>query len=153
MLQKMDWKISFVVILLIVLLGGYYEKLGVEARTMALPLAIFIAAGIIIARLKKLEYETFTAKVNAKEVIVQNFSVIDRHGKQRVAISTTADNARMRFFDEQGIPCATFDILNTGPMLKLVGNKGSVSIAFDEEGLPDLTMRDDMDKNIWSAGK
>jgi hypothetical protein len=151
MFQKKDWKISFVVILLIVLLGGYYEKLGVEARTMALPLAIFIAAGIIIARLKKLEYETITAKVNAKEAIVQNFSVIDNHGKQRVAISTTADTALMRFFDEQDIPCATLDVLNTGPILKLVGNKGSVSIAFDEEGRPNLTLKDDMDKIIWSA--
>lgn len=151
MFQKKDWKITFVVILLIVLLGGYYEKLGIEARTMALPLAVFIAAGIIIARLKKLEYETSTAKVNAKEAIVQNFSVIDSQGKQRVAISTTADTALMRFFDEQDIPCATLDVLNTGPILKLVGNKGGVSIAFDEEGRPNLTLKDDMDNIIWSA--
>ena len=151
MFQKKDWKISFVVILLIVLLGGYYEKLGVEARTMALPLAIFIAVGMITARLKKLEYETITAKVNAKEAIVQNFSVIDNHGKQRVAISTTADTALMHFFDEQDTPCATLDVLNTGPILQLVGNKGSVSIAFDEEGRPNLTLKDDMDKIVWSA--
>ncbi len=151
MIIKKDWKTTFVLILLIVLLGGYYEKLGVEARTMVLPLAIFIAAGIIIARLKKLEYETRTAKVNTKEVIVQNVNVIDSHGKQRVAISTAADTALMSFFDEQDIPRATFDILNTGPILKLVGNKGSVSIAFDEEGRPNLTLKDDMDKNIWSA--
>ena len=151
MFQKKDWKAPFALILLIVLLGGYYAKLDVEARTMVLPLAIFIAAGIIIARLKKLEYETSTAKVNAKEVIVQNFSVIDSHGKQRVAISTTADTALMRFFDEQDIPCVTFDVLNTGPILRLVGNKGSVSIAFDEEGRPNLTLKDDMDENIWSA--
>jgi hypothetical protein len=146
-----DWKMTFALILLIVLLGGYYEKLGVEARTMALPLAIFIAAGIVIARLKKLEYETITARVNAKELIVQNLSVIDSHGKQRVAISTTVDTALMRFFDEQDIPCATFDVLNTGPILKLMGNKGSVLIAFDEEGRPNLTLKDDMDDNIWSA--
>jgi hypothetical protein len=151
MFKKKDWKAPFALILLMVLLGGYYEKLDVEARTTVLPLVIFIAAGIIIARLKKLEYETSTAKVNAKEVIVQNFSVIDSHGKQRVAISTTADTALMSFFDEKDIPCATFDVLNTGPILKLVGKKGSVSIAFDEEGRPHLTLKDDMDKNIWSA--
>jgi hypothetical protein len=151
MVIKKDWKMTFALILLIVLLGGYYEKLGVEARTMALPLAIFIAAGIVIARLKKLEYETITARVNAKELIVQNLSVIDSHGKQRVAISTTAETALMRIFDEQDIPCATFDVLNTGPILKLVGNKGSVLIAFDEEGRPNLTLKDDMDDNIWSA--
>ena len=151
MFQKKDWKISFVVILLIVLLGGYYEKLGAEARTMVLPLVIFIASGIIIARLKKLEYETITTRVNTKEIIVQNFNVIDSHGKQRVAISTTADTALMRFFDEQNIPCATVDILNTGPVLKFMGNKGSVFIAFDEERGPNLTLKDDMDNIIWSA--
>jgi hypothetical protein len=151
MIQKKDWKKPFALILLIVVLGGYYEKLGVEARTMVLPLVIFIAAGIIIARLKKLEYETSTAKVNAKEVIVQNFSVIDSHGKKRVSISAAPDSALMSFFDEQDIPRATFDVLNTGPILKLVGNKGSVSIAFDEEGRPNLTLKDDMDKIIWSA--
>jgi len=141
----------FALILLMVLLGGYYEKLGIEARTMVLPLAIFIVAGIIIAHLKKLEYEMITAKVNAKEVIVQNFSVIDSHGKQRVAISATADKAIMNFFDEQDIPCATFNVLNTGPILKLVGNKGSVSIFFDDEGRPNLNLKDDMNNNIWSA--
>jgi len=151
MFQKKDWKMTFALILLMVLLGGYYEKLGVEARTMVLPLAIFIAAGIIIARLKKLEYETITTMVNAKEVIVQNISVIDSHGKQRVAISTTPGAALMRFFDEQDVPCATFDVLNTGPILKLMGNNGSVLIAFDDEGHPNLTIKDDMDKNIWSA--
>jgi len=151
MFKKKDWKAPFALILLFVLLGGYYEKLGVEARTMALPLAIFIAAGIIIARLKKLEYETITTRVNTKEIIVQNFNVIDSHGKQRVAISTSADTALMRFFDEQNISCATVDILNTGPVLKLLGNKGSVSIAFDEEHGPNLTLKDDMDNIIWSA--
>jgi len=151
MFQKKDWKMTFALILLIVLMGGYYEKLGVEARTMVLPLAIFIAAGIVIARLKKLEYEIITTMVNAKEVTVQNFSVIDSYGKQRVAITTTAGAALMRFFDEQDVPCATFDVLNTGPTLKLTGNNGSVLIAFDDEGRPNLTIEDDMDKNIWSA--
>jgi hypothetical protein len=148
---KKDWKMTFALILLIVLLGGYYEKLGVEARTMVLPLAIFIAAGIIIAHLKKLEYETRTVKVNAKEVIVQSFSVIDSHGKQRVAVSTTADTLLMNFFDKQDISRATFNVLNTGPILKLVGNKGSVSVTFDEEGRPNLILKDDMDNTIWSA--
>jgi hypothetical protein len=75
MFQKKDWKMTFAMVLLFVLLGGYYEKLGVEARTMVLPLAIFIAAGIIIARLKRIEYEINTFKVNAKEVIVQRLPI------------------------------------------------------------------------------
>ena len=151
MIQKKGWKAPFALILLIVLLGGYYEKLGVEARTMVLPLIIFIAAGIVIARLKKLEYEISSAKLNAKEVIVQNFRVIDSNGKTRVAISTTSDTTLMSFFDEKDISRVTLDLLNTEPILKLAGNKGSVSIEFDEEGLPNLMLKDNMDKNIWSA--
>jgi hypothetical protein len=151
MIQKKEWKTAFALILLIVLMGGYYEKLGVEARTMALPLAIFIAAGMIIARLKKLEYEIRSAKVNAKEVIVQNFHVIDSNGKKRVSISTTSDTALMSFFDEKDIPRMTLDLLNTEPILKLAGSKGSASIEFDEEGLPNLMLKDNMDKIIWSA--
>jgi len=151
MIQKKGWKAPFALILLIVLLGGYYEKLGIEARTMVLPLIIFIAAGIVIARLKKLEYEISSAKLNAKEVIVQNFRVIDSNGKTRVAISTTSDTTLMSFFDEKDISRVTLDLLNTEPILKLAGNKGSVSIEFDEEGLPNLMLKDNMDKNIWSA--
>ena len=141
----------FALILLIVLLGGYYEKLGVEARTMVLPLAIFIAAGIIISRFKKLEYETTTAKVNAKELIVQDVRVIDRHGRQRVAISTTTNTALMSFFDEENLPCATFDVSTIGSTLTLVGQKGRVLIAFDEDGSPNIILNDDRNEKIWSA--
>ena len=151
MIIKKDWKMMFALILLIVLLGGYYDKLGVEARTMVLPLAIFIAAGIIISRLKKLEYETTTAKINTKELIVQNIRVIDSHGRQRVAFSTTSNTALMSFFDEKDFPCATLNMLNSGSNLTLVGQKGSVSIAFDEEGCPNIILKDDMSENIWSA--
>ena len=62
MIQKKDWKKTFALILSIVLLGGYYEQLGVEMNTMVLPLAIFIASGFVIARLKKLEYEMRSSK-------------------------------------------------------------------------------------------
>ncbi len=90
--------------------------------------------------------------MNAKEVIVQNFSVIDSNGKKRVSIcEATAIPRVMSFFDEKDIPRVTLDLLNTEPILKLAGNKGSVSIEFDEEGLPNLMLKDNMDKNIWSA--
>jgi len=37
------------------------------------------------------------------------------------------------------------------PDLKLLGNKGSAGIVFDEKGLPNIILKDDMDKIIWSA--
>ena len=101
MIQKKDWKKPFALILLLVLLGGYYEQLDVEMKTMVLPLAIFAAAGFIIARLKKLEYEMRSSKITAQKAVVQTFNIIDANGKERVSISTTPDSAIMTFFDEE----------------------------------------------------
>jgi len=151
MIQKKDWKKPFALILLIVVLGGYYEKLGVEARTMALPLAIFIAAGIIISRLKKLEYEMTTSRLNSREAIVQSLRLIDQKGNECVSISTDPEKQLMTFFDADHIPRATLNVLDNAPVLKLVGNKGSVTIEFDEEGLPHLNLKNEAGSIIWSA--
>ena len=151
MIQKKDWKKPFALILLIVVLGGYYEKLGVEARTMALPLAIFIAAGIIISRLKKLEYEMTTSRLNAREAIVQSLRLIDQKGNECVSISTDPEKQLMTFFDADHIPRATLNVLDNAPVLKLMGNKGSVTIEFDEEGLPHLNLKNEAGSIIWSA--
>ena len=151
MFQKKDWKATFALILLIILLGGYYNKLGIEARTMVLPLAIFIAAGIIIARLKKLEYEMTTSRLNAREAIVQTFRLIDQQGNESVAISTDPEKQLMTLFDSDHIPRATLNVLDNAPVLKLMGNKGSVTIEFDEEGLPHLNLKDEAGSIIWSA--
>lgn len=151
MIIKKDWKTTFVLILLIVLLGGYYEKLGVEARTMVLPLAIFIAAGIIISRLKKIEYEMTTSRLNAREAIVQSFRLIDQKGNECVLISTDPETPILTLFDTNHMPRVTLDALDNAPVLKLVGNKGSVTIEFDEEGLPHLNLKDEAGSIIWSA--
>lgn len=151
MTRKKDWKKPFILVLLLVLAGGYYEKLGVETRTMALPLAIIIGAGIVVARIRQLEYELRSAKVNAKEVIVQSFSLIDDQGRQRVSISTDAAKALMTVFNEDQSPCVLLDVLKNAPALKLVGPKGSTLIDFDEHGQPNLIIIDDKDEKIWSA--
>ena len=151
MFQKKDWKKPFALILLLVLLGGYYDQLDVEMKTMVLPLAIFIAAGFVIARLKKLEYEIRSSKVTAQKAVVQTFSVIDANGNERVSISASPDSARMIFFDEEYVPRATLELSQGRPDLKLLGNKGSAGIVFDEKGQPNIILKDDMDKIIWSA--
>ena len=151
MIQKKDWKKPFALILLLVLLGGYYDQLDVEMKTMVLPLAIFAAAGFVIARLKKLEYEMRSSKITAQKAVVQTFNIIDANGKERVSISTTPDSAIMTFFDEEYVPRATMELSQGRPDLKLLGDKGSAGIVFDEKGLPNLILKDDMDKIIWSA--
>lgn len=151
MTQKKDWKKAFVLILLLALLGGYYERLGVETRTMVLPIAVFIAAAVVIARFKQLEYEIRSSKVNAREAVFQILSIIDSDGKERVSLSAASDAPLMTFFDEDHIPRATLELLNTEPVMKLVGNRGSAWIAFDEKGLPNITFKDDTDQIVWSA--
>jgi len=110
MTQKKDWKKPFVLILLLVLLGGYYGRLGVETRTMVLPMAVFIAAAIVIARFKQLEYEIRSSKVNAREAVFQIFSIIDSDGKERVSLSAASDAPLITFFDEDHIPRATLEL-------------------------------------------
>ena len=151
MIQKKDWKKPFALTLLIVVMGGYYEQLSVEIKTMVLPLGIFIAAGFVIARLKKLEYEIRSSKVTAQKAVVQTFSVIDANGNERVSISAASDSAIMTFFDEEYVPRTTLELSQGRPDLKLLGNKGSAGIVFDEKGLPNIILKDDMDKIIWSA--
>ncbi|MFO7556307.1 MAG: hypothetical protein R6W88_13975 [Desulfobacterales bacterium] len=149
--EKKDWKKPVAIVLLIVLLGGYYEGLSVEMKTMALPLAIFFAAGILIARLKKLEYEMTTSRLNAREAVVQSLILIDQKGNERISISTDPEKQLMTFFDSDHIPRVTLNILNNAPVLKLVGNKGDVTIEFDEDGLPHLNLKDEAGSVLWSA--
>jgi len=152
MKETKDWKKPFAVVLFIVLLGGYYEGLSVEMKTMVLPLAIFIAAGILIARLKKLEYEMTTSLLNARDAVVQSLILIDPKGNERISISTDPENPLMTFFDADHIPRATLNILDDSPVMNLIGKKGNVTIEFDEEGLPNLNLKDEAGSILWSAG-
>ena len=151
MIRKKDWKKPFILVLLLVLAGGYYEQLSVETKTMMLPLVIIIGVGVVVARIKQMEYEIRSAKVNAKEVIVQSFSLIDNTGRKRVSISSDTANALLTVFNADQNPCVLLDVLNDNPALKLLGPKGSALIDFDEQGRPNLVLIDDRDEKIWSA--
>ena len=151
MAREKDWKKPFILVLLLVLAGGYYEQLGVETRTMLLPLAIIISAGIVVARLRKLEYEIRSAKVSAKEAIVQSFSLIDNNGRKRVSISADTANALLTVYNEDQNPCVLLDVSKNNPVLKLVGAKGSALIDVDEQGQPNLIILNASEEKIWSA--
>ena len=125
--------------------------MSVETKTMMLPLVIIIGVGVVVARIKQMEYEIRSAKVNAKEVIVQSFSLIDNTGRKRVSISSDTANALLTVFNADQNPCVLLDVLNNNPALKLIGPKGSALIDFDEQGRPNLVLIDDRDEKIWSA--
>jgi len=92
-----------------------------------------------------------TSRLNAREAVVQTFRLIDQEGNESVSISTHPEKQLMTFFDSDHIPRATLNVLDNAPVLKLMGNKGSVTIEFDEEGLPHINLKDEADSIIWSA--
>jgi len=151
MIQKKDWKKTAVILLFLMLLGGYYERLSVETQAMVLPLAIIIAAAMVIARLKQFEHEIRSSQVLAHKIAVQMFSVVDSNGNERISISADTGNASLTFFDEDRIPRATLELVQKEPTLIMKGDKGSALIGFDEEGRPNLTLKGDGDTILWTA--
>ena len=150
-MNKRDWKRPAAVILFVMLLGGYYERLNVEAQAMVLPMVIFIAAAVVMTRFKQLEYEVRSAQVTTHKITVQTLSVLDSNGKERIAIAADPENPALTFYDANHTPRATLDLAHTEPTLKLEGGKGSILIAFDKDGLPNVTLQGDTDETIWSA--
>jgi len=145
-MKKKDWKRPAAIILFVMLLGGYYEKLNVETQAMVLPMVIFI-----VARFKQLEYEMRSAQVTTHKITVQTLSVLDSNGNERITVAADPDNPALTFYDANHTPRATLDLDHTEPTLKLEGGKGSILIAFDKEGLPNVTLQGDTDEVIWSA--
>jgi hypothetical protein len=151
MFKKNDWQKLLALFIFIVLLGGYYEQLSVETRTMILPMVIILAAAVVIARFRQLEYEMRSSKIMAYNLMVQTFSVVDPNGNERLSISTDTDKASMIFYDDNHESCASLELTYKEPALQLAGKKGSAWIVFDKDGIPNLTLRDDEDKMIWTA--
>jgi hypothetical protein len=151
MMNKKDWKRPAAIILFVMLLGGYYEKLNVETQAMVLPMVIFIAVAVVVARFKQLEYEMRSAQITTHKITVQTLSVLDSNGNERIAMAAEPDNPALTFYDANHTPRATLDLDHTEPTLKLEGGKGSILIAFDKEGLPNVTLQGDTDEVIWSA--
>ena len=150
-MNKKDWKRTAAIILFVMLLGGYYEKLNVETQAMVLPMVIFIAVAVVVARFKQLEYEMRSAQITTHKITVQTLSVLDSNGNERIAVAADPDNPALTFYDANHTPRATLDLDHTEPTLKLEGGKGSILIAFDKEGLPNVTLQGDTDEVIWSA--
>jgi len=149
--RKKNWRLLIALTLFIMLLGGYFEQFSLETRTMVLPLGIILVAAFVITRFKQIEHEMRSSKIMAHTIMVQNFSVVDSNGRERVSISSASDNAVMTFFDENRTACATLELLDREPSLRLVGEKGSALIALGKDGRPNFTLKDETDNTVWSA--
>jgi hypothetical protein len=149
--QVKNWKALVVITLLLMLLGGYYERLSVEIRTMILPMFIFFLAAFMLVRFKQFEHEVRSFKIMAYGIEVQNMSIVDQNGRERIAVTGAADNAVMTVYDENHTARVTLELLPQEPQLTLAGNQGSALVAFDAEGRPHVALKDDTDNIIWSA--
>ncbi|UCG13660.1 MAG: hypothetical protein JSU72_04070 [Deltaproteobacteria bacterium] len=151
MIQRKDWLKVLAITLFIVLTGGYYERLSPETRTMVLPVGFFVVAGFGIARLKRLEYETRSAKVLASKVVSQDLSIVDGKGNEFLSVSTSSNRETVTMYDDNHLSRVTLELFQGEPVLKLVGEGGSAVLSFDENGVPSLTFRGEAGEIIWSA--
>ena len=151
MIQKEDWPKAIAVFVFIMLLGGYYGRLSPETRTWVLPIGIFLVAGFVIARLKRLEYEMRASNVIAQTIVAQELSLRDTEGIERVSISTRDKNAVIIFYDDNHTSRATIEMFHPGPELKLAGERGSAVLTFNEDGMPTLTFQTEAGQIFWSA--
>lgn len=147
--QRKDHLKLAVFILFMILIGGYYEQSSIETRTMILPLAIFLAATGIFIYFKKLQYEIRSSNIFAYKIVAKEFSLVDSNYAERISISS--DSTKMTFYDEDHVPRATLEMIGKEPVLKLEGEKGSAEVAFNQEGVPSLTLRGEAEKIIWTA--
>ena len=151
MTLKKEWPKLIALAVFFTLLGAYYDRLSVETRTFILPLLIFGAAAFVLGRLKQIQYEVRSSRVTALEIVAKQMTFADDDGKERIAISASADKTLMTFYDEDQVSCATLELIDREPVLKLTGEKGSAVVAINQNGMPNFTVRDEADKIMWSA--
>ena len=148
---KKDWPKLLVFAIIFMLLGGYYDRFSVETRTFILPLLVFIAAAIVLGRIKQLQYEVRSSRVTALEVVAQTLSLADTEGNERISISVSSESATMALYDTERVSRASLELINGDPILRLVSKRGSAELTFDAEGTPSLSFRNEADEVTWSA--
>jgi hypothetical protein len=151
MTLRKDWPKLIAFVVFFMLIGGYYDRMSVEMRTFTLPLLIFAAAALIYGRLKQLQYEIRSSRVTALEVVTGKLSLADTDGKERVSIAASSENTVMNFYDDNQVSRVTMELTNSEPVIRLLGDNGSLVLAIDYHGMPSLTLRSHADEVIWSA--
>ncbi len=148
---KRDWPKLIALAVFFSLIGAYYERLSVETRTFILPLLIFGAAAFVIGRLRQTQYEVRSSRVTALEVVAKQISMADDEGNERILISASSDSSLITFYDSDHVSCATLELIDREPVLKLLGEKGSAEIAINKDGMPSLSLRDNTGEIMWSV--
>lgn len=151
MIVKKDWPKLIALVIFFMLLGGYYDRLSVETRTFIVPLLVFVAAAIVLGRLKQLQYEVRSARVTALEVVAQQLSLADAEGNERISLSASSERTVMTFYDNNSVSLVTLELTDRRPVFRMTGWNGSAVLAISDDGQPSFTIRSESDEVVWSA--
>ena len=149
--MKMDWPKMLALVIFFMLLGGYYDRLAVETRTIILPALIFIAAALIIGRMKQLQHEVRSARVTALEVVTQKLSLADIEGNERLTMVASPDRTVITLYDNNQVSRLVLELIDNQPALKIIGEQGSAKLAINYDGAAVFSILSDQDEIIWSA--
>ena len=149
--MRMDWPKMLALVIFFMLLGGYYDRLTVETRTIILPALIFIAAALIIGRMKQLQHEVRSARVAALELVTQKLTLADSEGNERLTMVASPDRTELRLYDNNQVSRLVLELLDNQPALKIIGEKGTAKVAINNDGAAFFSIHSDQDEIIWSA--
>jgi hypothetical protein len=149
--MKMDWPKMLALVIFFMLLGGYYDRLTVETRTIILPALIFIAAALIIGRMKQLQHEVRSARIIALELVTQKLSLADTEGNERLTMVASPDRTAITLSDSDQVSRLVLELIDNQPALKIIGEKGSAKVAINHDGAAFFSILSDQDETIWSA--
>jgi hypothetical protein len=148
---RKDWPKLLALVIFFMLLGGYYDRLTVETRTFILPLIIFVAAALVFGRMRQLQHEVRSSRVTALEIVAQQLSLADTEGNERLSMVASSDRTVMTFYDNSQISRLVLELIDSEPVLKLVGEKGSARVTIGYDGTATFSILNDQDEVIWSA--
>jgi hypothetical protein len=151
MTMRKDWPKWVALVVFFILLGGYYDRLAVETRTFILPLIIFVAAALVLGRMRQLQHEVRSSRVTALEIVAQQLSLADTEGNERLSMVASSDRTVMTFYDNNQVSRLVLELIDSEPVLKLVGEKGSARVAISYDGEATFSILNDQDEIIWSA--
>ena len=149
--MRMDWPKLLALVIFFMLLGGYYDRFTVETRTMILPALIFIAAALVIGRMKQFEHELRSARVTALELVTQKLNLADAEGNNRLSMVASSDRTVMTFYDNNQVSRIVLELIDNQPALKIIGGKGSAKMAINYDGAAFFSILSDQGEIIWSA--
>jgi hypothetical protein len=149
--MRKDWPKLLALVFFFMLLGGYYDRLTVETRTFILPLIIFVAAALILGRVWQLQREVRSSRVTALEIVAQQLSLADTEGNERLSMVASSDRTVMTFYDNTQASRLVLELIDSEPVLKLVGEKGSAKVAISYDGEATFSILNDQEEVIWTA--